>query len=262
MILSRRILRRLDFYGNGTEGENLGEIVRLQKYIAMCGAASRRKAEEMIAAGRVKVNGEKICEQGVKVEIGADKVMLDGTVLEINTKKYYIMLNKPEGFVSTVSDQFDRPTVIDLLSEEIKTRIFPVGRLDYETKGLLLLTNDGDFTYRVTHPKFEMGKTYIATVGSGLTISGLNALRRGVRIDDFKTSPAEVELLESEQGKARVKITIHEGKNRQVRKMFEAVGTHVKELERVAIGKVELGNLPLGRWRYLTSHEINYLMNV
>lgn len=239
----------------------MGEIVRLQKYIAMCGKASRRKAEELIAEGRVTVNGEKAVEQGIKVEIGADRIAVDGEELEMVMKKYYIMLNKPVGYVSTVSDQFDRPTVIDLLSEEIRTRIFPVGRLDYETEGLLLLTNDGDFTYRVTHPKFEMSKTYIATVGSGLTVSGINALRRGVKIDDYKTSPAEVEILDADNTATLVKITIHEGRNRQVRKMFEAVGVKVKELRRVSIGSVELGNLPLGRWRYLTTHEVNYLMN-
>lgn len=238
----------------------MGEIVRLQKYIAMCGKASRRKAEQMITDGRVKVNGVRTAELGTKVEIGADTVSVDGLELSMVKKKYYIMLNKPAGYLSTVSDDFDRPTVIDLLSEEIKTRIFPVGRLDYETEGLLLMTNDGDFAYKVTHPKFEMGKTYIATVGSGLTIAGLNKLRRGVRLEEFKTSPAEVELLNSDANKAVVKITIHEGKNRQVRRMFEAIGCRVTELRRISIGKVELGNLPEGRWRYLTSHEINYLM--
>ena len=239
----------------------MGEIVRLQKYIAMCGAASRRKAEELIADGRVTVNGTTVTEQGVKIEIGADKVSLNGEELRPVSKKYYIMLNKPAGYVSTVSDQFERPTVIDLLSEEIKTRIFPVGRLDYETEGLLLLTNDVDFTYKVTHPKYELGKTYIATVGGGLTVAGINTLRRGVKLDEFKTSPAEVEILDTVPGATDVKITIHEGKNRQVRRMFEAVGVKVLNLKRVSIGKVELGNLPLGRWRYLTTHEINYLMN-
>lgn len=237
----------------------MGEIVRLQKYIAMCGKASRRAAEQMIADGRVKVNGRRISEMGVKVEIGADTVSVDGEEISAVKKKYYIMLNKPAGYLSTVSDDFDRPTVIDLLSEEIKTRIFPVGRLDFETEGLLLMTNDGDFAYRVTHPKFELGKTYIATVGSGLTIAGINKLRRGVRLEEFKTSPAEVEILDSDANGAVVKITIHEGKNRQVRRMFEAVGCRVINLRRVSIGKVEIGNLPEGRWRYLTSHEINYL---
>ena len=239
----------------------MGEIVRLQKYIAMCGVASRRKAEEMIAEGRVTVNGEKATEQGIKVEIGADRIFVDGEEIAVVTKKYYIMLNKPVGYVSTVSDQFDRPTVIDLLSEEIKSRIFPVGRLDYDTEGLLILTNDGDFTYRVTHPKFELGKTYIASVSNGLTVSGINALKRGVVIDGYKTSPAEVEILDADQMGTYVKITIHEGRNRQVRKMFESVGVKVKALKRISIGTVELGNLPLGRWRHLTAHEVNYLMN-
>ena len=238
----------------------MGEIVRLQKYIAMCGKASRRGAEQMITDGRVRVNGERVVQLGTKVEIGADTVAVDGVELTAVKKKYYIMLNKPAGYLSTVSDDFDRPTVIDLLSEEIKTRIFPVGRLDYETEGLLLMTNDGDFAYRVTHPKFELGKTYVATVGAGLTIAGLNKLRRGVRLEEFKTSPAEVELVNSEANKAVVKITIHEGKNRQVRRMFEAIGCRVLDLKRISIGRVELGNLPEGRWRYLTSHEISYLM--
>ncbi len=239
----------------------MGEIVRLQKYIAMCGTASRRGAETMIENGRVKVNGEKIITQGRKVEIGADKVEVDGREIKIPHKKYYIMLNKPTGYVSTVNDQFDRPTVIDLLKEEIPTRIFPVGRLDFETEGLLLLTNDGDFTYRVTHPKFHMEKTYIATLKGGITIAGLKKLRHGIKIDDYTTAPAQVEILDAVDGKTFVKITIHEGKNRQVRKMFEAVGSTVVHLQRIQIGRVELGHLPLGRWRYLTEHEVHYLMN-
>lgn len=237
----------------------MGEIVRLQKYIAMSGEASRRAAEAMIEAGRVKVNGEIITELGTKVEIGADKVQLDNKEIKPEIKKYYIMLNKPEGYVSTVNDQFERPTVIDLIGGEIKSRVFPVGRLDYDTRGLLLLTNDGNFTYKVTHPKFHMNKTYIVTIKGGITIKGLNALRKGVVIDDYKTSPAEVEMISAEKGITVLKITIHEGKNRQVRKMMEAVGCKVSELERISIGNVELGNLPLGRWRYLTSHEISCL---
>lgn len=236
----------------------MGEIVRLQKYIAMCGVASRRKAEELIEKGVVKVNGEKITELGTKVEIGADTVMVNGNVIKTEQKKYYIMLNKPTGYVSTVHDQFERPSVLDLV--ELKTRLFPVGRLDYDTSGLLLLTNDGDFTYKVTHPKFHMDKTYIAVVKGGITIAGLNRLRRGVKIEDYTTSPAEVEIMEAKDGYTQIKITIHEGKNRQVRKMFEAVGCKVVELERISIGDVILGNLPLGRWRHLTSHEISYLM--
>lgn len=241
----------------------MGETVRLQKYIAMCGVASRRAAEEIIDAGRVSVNGEKIFEQGVKVEIGADKVMLDGKIIKPSNKNYYIMLNKPTGYVSTVKDQFDRPTVIDLLGKEINERLFPVGRLDYDTEGLLLLTNDGDFTYKVTHPKHKIDKTYIAVLKGGISIKGLAQLRSGVKIeDDFVTSPAKVEMIDAINGHTTIKITIHEGKNRQVRKMFEAVGSKVVELQRISIGTVELGNLPLGRWRHLTAHEINYLKNM
>ncbi len=238
----------------------MGETVRLQKYIAMSGAASRRKAEEMIDEGRVKVNGEKIDRRGVKVEIGADKVELDGVQLKIKNKKQYIMLNKPSGYVTTVKDQFDRPTVMDLINGEISERLFPVGRLDYETEGLLLLSNDGDFAYRVTHPKFRTDKTYIAVIGGGVSAQAMAALRRGVRIDGYVTSPAELTMLDATAGKTTIRITIHEGRNRQVRKMFEAVGCKVIALERIKIGNVELGTLPLGRWRHLTAHEVNYLM--
>lgn len=238
----------------------MGEIVRLQKYIAMSGTASRRTAETMIADGRVQVNGKTVTEQGIKVEIGADSVAVDGVPLQIKNKKYYIMLNKPAGYVTTVKDQFERPTVTDLVKQDISARIFPVGRLDYDTEGLLLLTNDGDFTYRVTHPKFHMDKTYLAIVKGVLSVNSLNKLRRGVKIDGFITSPAEVEIIDTEEGRYAVRITIHEGKNRQVRKMFEAVGCTVTALRREKIGTVELGNLPIGRWRHLTSHEVNYLM--
>lgn len=239
----------------------MGEIVRLQKYIAMCGAASRRSAEKLISDGKVRVNGKTIRELGTKVEIGADKVDLNGEPLKVSGKMYYIMLNKPAGYVSSAKDQFDRPTVIDIIKEDLNARVFPVGRLDYETEGMLLLTNDGDFTYRVTHPKFHMEKTYIAVLKGGITIRALSALRRGVDIGGFVTSPAKVEILDAEAGKTMIEIVIHEGKNRQVRRMLEAVGCKLEYLQRTKIGRVELGNLPLGRWRYLTSHEINYLKN-
>lgn len=238
----------------------MGEIVRLQKYIAMSGAASRRAAETMISEGRVKVNGELVTEQGIKVEIGCDKVMLDGKPVEIKNKNYYIMLNKPVGYVSTAKDQFDRPTVVDIVKKDINTRIFPVGRLDYDTEGLLLMTNDGDFTYRITHPKYHVEKTYIATIKGGMRIADMNKLRKGMRVEDYTTSPAKAEILDAVDGYSYVKITIHEGKNRQVRKMFETLGYTVAALQRISIGQLELGNLPLGRWRHLTSHEINCLL--
>lgn len=236
----------------------MGEVVRLQKYIAMAGSASRRGAEQLIADGRIKVNGNTVNEQGVKVEIGNDIVELDGMILKVNNKKIYIALNKPIGYVTTVNDQFDRPTVMDLVTKEIHTRIFPVGRLDYETEGLILMTNDGDWANKVSHPRFESSKKYYAVLKGILTITELNKIRRGVFIDGKKTSPAECEIIEIESGMTLVGITIHEGRNRQVRKMFESVGHPVKALKRESIGNVELGNLPEGRWRYLTSGEIDY----
>ncbi len=238
----------------------MGEIVRLQKYIAMSGIASRRAAEVMIEEGRVKVNGKKVTEQGIKVETGRDTITVDGKPVEIKDKKYYIMLNKPAGYVSTAKDQFDRPTVVDIVKEEVGTRIFPVGRLDYETEGLLLMTNDGDFTYKITHPKFQKDKTYIAVINGGIAIPDLNRLRKGVKVEDYTTSPAQVEIMDAAGGKTAIKITIHEGRNRQVRKMFDALGYTVIALKRIKIGELELGNLPVGRWRHLTSHEINCLL--
>ncbi len=236
----------------------MGEIVRLQKYIAMSGRASRRGAEQLIEEGRIKVNGKRITEQGVKVEIGCDKVELDDELLKVTEKKVYIALNKPAGYVTTVKDQFDRPTVMDLIEKEIHMRVFPVGRLDYETEGLLLMTNDGDWANKVIHPRFESNKRYYAVLKGVLTIPELNRIRRGVVIDGKKTKPCECEILEIDMGMTLVEITIHEGRNRQIRKMFEAVGHMVKALKRESVGIVELGNLPEGRWRYLTASEIEY----
>ena len=236
----------------------MGEIVRLQKYIAMSGRASRRASEELINEGRVYVNGKRVNEQGVKVEIGCDRVAVDGELLKVFDKKIYIALNKPAGYVTTTKDQFDRPTVMDLVEREIHTRVFPVGRLDYETEGLLIMTNDGEWANKVTHPKYESSKKYYAVLKGVLTIPELNRIRRGVVIDGKKTSPAECEIIEIDMGMTLVEITIHEGRNRQIRKMFEAVGHEVKALKRESIGPVQLGNLPEGRWRYLTSTEIEY----
>lgn len=238
----------------------MGEIVRLQKYIAMSGAASRRAAEKLIDEGRVSVNGKRVTEQGVKVEIGSDEVALDGKVIKTASKKVYIALNKPAGYVTTVHDQFDRPTVMELV-QELNTRVFPVGRLDYETEGLLIMTNDGVWANKVTHPRYEASKRYYAVLKGVLSIASLNGIRRGVVIDGRKTAPAECEIKEIEGGKTLVEITIHEGRNRQVRKMFDAVGNPVIELKRVQVGNVQLGHLPEGRWRYLTSGEIGYFMN-
>lgn len=236
----------------------MGEIVRLQKYIAMSGRASRRAAETMIDAGRVRVNGRPVTEQGVKVEVGCDKVELDGELITAVHKRIYIALNKPEGYITTMKDQFGRPTVMDLVEKEIHTRVFPVGRLDYATEGLLLMTNDGDWANRVTHPSFECRKKYYAVLKGVLTIPELNRLRRGVMLDGRKTAPAECEIMEIDMGMTLVEITIREGRNRQVRRMFETVGHEVRKLRRDRIGIIELGNLPEGRFRHLTSAEVEY----
>ena len=239
----------------------MGEIVRLQKYNAMTGEASRRAAEKLIDEGRVSVNGKRVTEQGVKVEIGSDTVEIDGRPIKAENKKIYIALNKPAGYVTTLKDQFGRPTVMELVENDIHTRIFPVGRLDYETEGLLLMTNDGVWANKVAHPRYESSKRYYAVLKGVLTIPSLNKIRRGVVIDGKKTSPSECEIIEIQSGLTLVEITIHEGRNRQVRKMFEAVGNPVKELKRVQIGNIQLGNLAEGRWRHLTSGEIGYFSN-
>ena len=239
----------------------MGEIVRLQKYIAMSGAASRRAAEAMIADGRVKVNGQTIAEQGVKVEIGADKVTVDGKELKIKDKKYYIMLNKPTGYVSTAKDQFDRPTVIDLVGSEIGTRIFPVGRLDYDTEGLLLLTNDGDFANKIMHPSGHIAKTYRVTVRPDITEEQLTKLTSGVVIDGVKTLPASATILTKEEGRVVLQLTIREGRNRQIRKMCEAVGLEVARLKRISIGPLKLGMLKPGEYRMLTPQELTAIRN-
>ena len=219
-----------------------------------------RLVVQRVLESSVSVDGKVVTELGTKVEIGNNRVLLDGEELKIVSKKYYIMLNKPEGYICSVTDQFERPTVIDLVKEDLpNVSLHPVGRLDFDTSGLLILTNDGDFTYKITHPKHNVSKTYLATIKGGISIKHLAILRKGVRVEDYVTSPAEVDLVDSYPGRSVVRITIHEGKNRQVRKMFEALGYKVVALHREAIGEIDLGNLPYGRWRHLTSVEVNIL---
>ncbi len=236
-------------------------MVRLQKYLADAGVASRRASEKLIAEGRISVNGEVIREMGVQVDENYDIVEFDGEIVRNTVKKEYIMLNKPVGFITTVSDDKERPTVMELVSD-INTRIYPVGRLDYDTEGLLLLTNDGDLTYRITHPKHDIEKTYVAEVTGDISMDTITKLRRGVEIDGIKTSPAEVEVIGATQYGTKIEITIHEGRNRQVRKMFEAVGCIVKKLRRTKEAGLNLGHLPLGKWRKLTESEINMLKKI
>ncbi|WP_317853867.1 pseudouridine synthase [Chakrabartyella piscis] len=232
---------------------------RLQKYLAEAGVASRRKSEELIAAGLVKVNGKIVTELGTKVDPKKDEVVYRGQVIsKKEVEMVYIMLHKPEGYVTTAKEQFGRPSVMDLV-RDVKERIFPVGRLDYETSGLLLLTNDGDLTYKLTHPKHDVDKTYHAKVYGTPDDMDLQMFRRGVFIDGVRTKPAKIQIIEKGERQSLAEIKIHEGKNRQVRKMCEAISHPVAQLKRVATGDLELGDLPKGKYRHLTATEVKYL---
>lgn len=232
--------------------------MRLQKFIAECGIASRRNAEKIIESGRVTVNGELVDYMGCVINPQEDVVEIDGKVIEPENKKYYIMLNKPKNYVTTVSDDLGRPTVMQLVSD-INARIYPVGRLDFDTTGLLIMTNDGEFANILTHPKHVVNKTYIARIDKPLDENQLDRLRNGIDLDGVLTSPAKAENIKRPQKGFEVKITIHEGKNRQVRRMLDAVGANVMSLKRISVGSLTLGNLPEGKWRRLSDAEINKL---
>ncbi len=234
--------------------------MRLQKFMALCGVASRRKCEEMILSGKIQINDRIVDTLGVKINPSKDQVKVNGKTIKIEQTKAYIMINKPRGYVSTLSDQFNRKTVIELIEGSITQRLYPVGRLDYDTEGLLLMTNDGDFTYAITHPKHHIDKTYIATVKGIPTLATIKKLRQGVEIENYSTSPAKVQVIKIMNASSQLKITIYEGKNRQVRKMCAAMGHPVIALKRIAIGDVQLGNLPLGKWRHLNQQEITKLV--
>lgn len=232
---------------------------RLQKVIAYAGVASRRKAEQLILEGKVKVNGQVVKELGTKVS-NSDTVEVEGVKLEKEDKVYFL-LYKPKGYISAVTDDKGRKTVTDIFKKRVHQRIFPVGRLDYETTGLLLLTNDGEFSYQLTHPKFKIDKTYVARVKGVPTIEGLKKLQRGIKLEDGKTAPAKVSMTSFDEaaGKAICEITIHEGKNRQVRRMFEAIGTPVVKLKRERFAFLDLTGLNPGEYRELTKHEVKLL---
>jgi 23S rRNA pseudouridine2605 synthase len=234
--------------------------IRLQKYLAECGVASRRASEKLIVSGCVCVNGRIVNELGTKIEPGKDIVTVNGERISPEERKVYIMLNKPKGYVSTAKEQFDRPAVLDLLPD-IKERLVPVGRLDFDTSGLLLMTNDGDFVYRFTHPKHGIDKVYIAKVMGRVQNDTVLKLKEGVIIDEdnYKTVPAKASLIKSNENASIVQIAIREGKNRQVRKMLDAVGHKVISLKRIAVGELSLGDLEQGKYRHLTEKEIEYL---
>ncbi len=232
--------------------------MRLQKDMAEGGVASRRKAEEMIAQGQVTVNGVTVTEMGVQVEEG-DEVRVNGQAIHPEAEKRYVMYHKPAGEVTTVSDPEGRRCVLDHF-RDYPVRLYPVGRLDYDSEGLLLLTNDGALTERMLHPSHQVDKTYLARVEGSVSMDAVRSLRSGIMLDDHKTAPAKVRVVKLEAEATVVLVTIHEGRNRQVRRMFEETGHRVLQLRRVRFGPLELGDLPRGRWRELTAEEVRRLM--
>lgn len=231
--------------------------MRINKYIARCGEASRRAADELIQKGKVSVNGKVLQEPGYDVQDG-DEVRLFGRVITPETKSVYYLLNKPVGYVTTTMDKEGRPTVLDLVQAE-GIRLFPVGRLDYNTSGLLILTNDGDLSNRLMHPSKEFPKTYRVRAAGTVTLNDIRKLENGVDIGGFITSKAVAKLVRHDKNSTIVDLTIHEGKNRQVRRMFDALGYPVQELERIGLGNLVIGRLATGSYRKLSKEEVEYL---
>ncbi len=233
-------------------------LERLQKIIAAAGVTSRRAAEELISSGRVRVNGQIVTELGSKADASKDHIKVDGKLINPKQPMTYILLNKPAGYVTTMSDPEGRPTVQDLM-KGVKVRVYPVGRLDYNTEGMLIMTNDGDFAHIVTHPRHELPKTYLAKVKGVLDEKAIESLETGVYLDDGKTAPAKIKKVRKEEANSWVEITIHEGRKRQVRRMFDRVGRSVIKLKRTKTGNLLLGDLAEGAFRHLTHEEVQGL---
>lgn len=231
--------------------------VRLQKFMAECGVASRRKSEELIEMGKVKINGH-VAQIGDKVNPKRDIVTVRGKKINKADRMYYFMLNKPRGYVTTVSDELGRKTVMDLV--DCKARIYPVGRLDKDSEGLLILTNDGSFANALTHPKHNYAKVYRVTVRPSVNDEILDKLRNGIEIDGRMTAPCDVNIITEEEGRVVLEFILREGRNRQIRKMCEAVNLEVARLKRISIGPVKLGMLQTGKYRELTDNEVKKLL--
>ena len=232
--------------------------VRLQKFLAESGVASRRKSEELIESGKVKVNGH-VASIGDKVNPKKDTVTVSGKKIVKQKDNTYIVLHKPRGFITTMSDEMDRKCVAELI-KDVKCRVFPVGRLDRDSEGMLIFTNDGEFANALTHPTKHVPKTYRVTVRPSMSEEQLTALTEGVIIDDRKTAPAEIHVVTKEENRVVLEIILYEGRNRQIRKMCEEVGLEVARLKRTAIGSIKLGMLKQGAWRHLTDDEVRKLM--
>ena len=231
--------------------------MRLQKYLASCGVASRRKSEELITAGLVSVNGEKVVELGAAIDPEKDVVQVSGKIVQPE-KKYYFLFNKPSNVLCTAGNPRDRKTVYDYF-KDIDSRLFTVGRLDYKTSGLIIVTNDGDFAQHISHPRFEKEKEYTVRITGYISDEDIKALGRGMYVDDYRTAPAEVNLILRSEKSSAFNIVIREGRNRQVRKMVERLGHKVSFLQRIRIAQIEIGNLKEGNFRELTKEEIALL---
>lgn len=234
--------------------------MRINKYLADCGVASRRKCDELIAQGKVKVNGKVVKELGLDIK-PTDTVMFENRTVRPTIKRVYYKLHKPKGYVTTASDEKGRKTVLELM-RNVQVRVYPIGRLDYDTEGLLILTNDGDITNILTHPKNEVKKTYVASIEGEITNDDVKKISKGVDIGGYVTQPCSVLIRDKDDKFTKVEITISEGKNHQVKKMFEAVGKNVAFLKRVSIGEIKLGGLARGEYKALTTKEIAYLKSL
>jgi 23S rRNA pseudouridine2605 synthase len=248
------------FFDGETEHILEKKEIRLQKFISECGIASRRKAEVLIAEGHVKVNG-RISRIGDTVNPIKDRVTVDGTPIKPNKEKIYIALNKPRGYVTTLNDEFGRKNVTELISG-IDARLYPVGRLDKDSEGLLLLTDDGTFANALTHPSHHVAKVYRVSVNPEITEQQLLQIEQGIELDGIKTAPAKAKLIRQEKGRAVVEIILYEGRNRQIRRMCEAMGLEVARLNRIAVGNVKLGGLASGEYRELEPNELKSLFKV
>lgn len=231
----------------------------MHKFLADAGLASRRKCEELISQGRIEVDGQVVRTPGTKIS-GSEKIKADGKEIKLKQKRIYILLNKPVGYISTAKDQFSRKTVIDLVGM-VKERVYPVGRLDYDTSGLIILTNDGDFANKMMHPKHQTQKVYRAEIMGRLDGNDISRLQNGLELEGFTTAPSKIRIVDDSSTNSIVEITMHEGKNRQVRKMFASLKHPVLHLKRVAIGSVRINDLEEGKWRYLSKKEVEQLKN-
>lgn len=231
--------------------------IRLQKFLAECEVASRRKSEELIAAGKVRVNGE-VASIGDKVDPKRDTVTVSGKKIRKSEELKYIMLHKPRGFITTMNDEMERKCVAQLIND-VPCRVYPIGRLDRNSEGMLLFTNDGEFANAMTHPSKHVAKTYRVTVRPSVTEEQLAAITNGIIIDDVKTAPAEVRVVTKEENRVVLEIVLYEGRNRQIRKMCEELGLEVARLKRIAIGSIKLGMLKQGAWRELSDDEVRKL---